>query len=320
MECLLYVIIEWLGGHLPWDTDDDERLKPTKIQQMKIDAFHDVKNFLKDKAFPGKPYPETVEIMMNYISNMEFEEEPDYHHFRSLFRPYLPANIDNSDDVEMGDNNNKENIQTRLPIIDEDQEVSFKSPNLVEKRQPLVMKRQQSVSRPWGPKEMQKYNEEKTSIISFENKESLSNPTPQMTQALKRIQDRKAGLIPSFFSSRRKGGSHFTPARRKAGMRKNSESEVKDALRRVEKTQMKAKGHLNSPHLNEDPKTRSGKVRRSPRSTVQSKNIAGNGKTTSIGQYLYGITASGIGAVTRQFNSMFFAPTKLRPRKQQKSG
>ena len=25
MECLLYVIIEWLGGHLPWDTDDDER-------------------------------------------------------------------------------------------------------------------------------------------------------------------------------------------------------------------------------------------------------------------------------------------------------
>ena len=62
------------------------RLKPTKIQQMKIDAFHDVKNFLKDKAFPGKPYPETVEIMMNYISKMEFEEEPDYHHFRSLFR------------------------------------------------------------------------------------------------------------------------------------------------------------------------------------------------------------------------------------------
>ena len=45
--------------------------------------------------------------------------------------------------------------------------------------------------------------------------------------------------------------SHFTPARRKAGMRKNSESEVKDALRRVEKTQMKAKGYLNSPHLNE---------------------------------------------------------------------
>ena len=23
MECLLYVVIEWLGGHLPWDTEDD---------------------------------------------------------------------------------------------------------------------------------------------------------------------------------------------------------------------------------------------------------------------------------------------------------
>jgi len=35
---------------------------------------------------------------------------------------------------------------------------------------------------------------------------------------------------------------------------------------------------------------------------------------------LYGITASGIGAVTRLVNNIFFAPTKLRPRKQQKSG
>jgi len=39
-----------------------------------------------------------------------------------------------------------------------------------------------------------------------------------------------------------------------------------------------------------------------------------------MGQQLYGITASGIGAVTRLVNNIFFAPTKLRPRKQQKSG
>ena len=40
--------------------------------------------------------------------------------------------------------------------------------------------------------------------------------------------------------------SHFgAPARRKAGMRKNSESQPDgDALRRVQKTPMKAKGHV----------------------------------------------------------------------------
>jgi len=177
MECLLYVIIEWLGGHLPWDTDEEERLKPTVIQQMKINAFHDIKDFLKNKAFKDKTYPKVMEEMMTYVSNMEFEEEPNYLHFRNLFRPYLPANIDNSDDVEMSENNNKENIQSKqLPAIAEDEEVDFKSPtimqkkpsNLVEKRRvlPLIIKRQQSVSRPWGPKEMQIYNAEKTTIIA----------------------------------------------------------------------------------------------------------------------------------------------------------
>ena len=39
--------------------------------------------------------------------------------------------------------------------------------------------------------------------------------------------------------------THFgTPARRKAGMRQNSECEVKDPLRKVQKTQMKSKGYV----------------------------------------------------------------------------
>merc|ERR1719220_963180 len=89
MECLLYVIIEWLGGHLPWDTDDDDRLKPNVIQQMKIDAFHDVKGFLTFKAFKNKTYPQMVEDLMNMVKQMRFEEAPDYLQFRSLFRYLL---------------------------------------------------------------------------------------------------------------------------------------------------------------------------------------------------------------------------------------
>jgi len=191
-----------------------------------------------------------------------------------------------------------------------------KRSNKVEKRQvlPLITKRQQSVSRPWDLKEMQKYNEVKTAIIEVENSESLKNCTPQMKNALKRIELRKKGLIQSLFP-RRKAGSHFgAPARRKLGMRKNSESQDHvDGLRRVQKTPMKAKDRCVEADIKAP-----NSVRRSPRSTVQSK-IAGNGNT-SLGQHLYGITASGIGAVTRLVNNIFFAPTKLRPRKQQKSG
>ena len=67
------------------------RLKPTKIQEMKIDAFHNIEDFLTNKCqFKDKAYPPVLEKMMNYVSKMKFEEEPDYHHFRSLFR-YVKA-------------------------------------------------------------------------------------------------------------------------------------------------------------------------------------------------------------------------------------
>merc|ERR1711935_984772 len=148
--------------------------------------------------FKDKAYPPVLEEMMNYVSKMKFEEEPDYHHFRSLFSPDLFANIDNSDDVEMGENNNKENRKRKLPAIAEDEEVVFKSP-MQKKRSNLVEKRRVSsrvscrVSRPWGDKEMETYNKEKTAIIKVENEASLKNPTPQMEKALERIQLRKDG-------------------------------------------------------------------------------------------------------------------------------
>merc|ERR1719273_1070578 len=118
MECLLYVIIEWLGGHLPWDTDTDDRLKPDVIQQMKIEAFHDVKGFLTHKAFKGQTYPQLAEDLMKMVKQMRFEEAPDYNLFRSLFRPYMPPR-NNFDNVEMGQNNNKENILYDIAEEDE---------------------------------------------------------------------------------------------------------------------------------------------------------------------------------------------------------
>jgi len=293
MECLLYVIIEWLGGHLPWDTDTDDRLKPDTIQKMKIDAFHDVKGFLTHKAFKDQTYPQLVEDLMNLVKRLRFEEAPDYNLFRSLFRPYMPSRI-NFDNVEMGENNNKENI---LYDIAEEDEIEFSQPVMKKpsKRRslPLTLKRQQSVSQPWSPNQMQTYNDHRNQIIRTYCNETMSNPTPAMTEQLARIKKRREGLLPNFFSPRRKG----LVAKRRLGLRKNStESHDGDIRRTSPKTHIKKDGPPS--------------VRRSPRRLDEKKVL-----TASLGQHLYGIVAPSLGAVTNLVKSMFQVQTKLRPRR-----
>lgn len=292
MECLLYVAIEWMGGHLPWDTDDDERLKPNIIQQMKIEAFHDIKGFLTYKAFKNKTYPPVLEDLMNAVKKMRFEDAPDYNHIRSLFRPYLPAKIDNSD-MEIGENNNKENL---LYDISEDEEIDFKSPIVKKpsKRRslPLALKRQQSVSQPWSPNQMQVFTDMRNQIIRNECSESLKNPTPAMKEQLERMHKRNEGLLPNFFTTRRKG---LVVGKRRL-QRKNSTGSNegdKDILRgTLQKTPMKK----------EKPLT----VRRSPRST-----------NNTFGQHLYGIVnTTVVGPVSNLVKSILSIQTKLRPRPQ----
>jgi len=289
MECLLYVVIEWLGGHLPWDTEDDttDRLKPNVIQQMKIEAFHDIKGFLSFKAFKGKTYPPMVEDLMNLVKQMRFEEAPDYHKFRSIFRPHLPPKIDQADD--MGENNNKENILYDIP---EDDEVKFTQPIMKKpsKRRslPLLLKRQQSVSQPWSPNQMQTYNEQRNEIIRAHCKDSLQNPTPAMTEQMARMQKRSEGLLPNFFTPRRKGLIAKRRMRNASG-----ESSDGDTLSRLRTPRMKTPMKRGGPS-----------VRRSPRRIEK-----------SIGEHLYGIVAPGLGAVTSLVKSMFQVQ-RLRPRRQ----
>merc|ERR1712165_459761 len=61
IEVLLYVLIDWLGGHLPWDKE--EGLKPTQIQNMKIEAFQDIKTFLTS-TFKHTKCPSFIEDLM----------------------------------------------------------------------------------------------------------------------------------------------------------------------------------------------------------------------------------------------------------------
>jgi hypothetical protein len=175
---------------------------------MKIEAFHDIKGFLAFKAFKNKTYPPLVEDLMKMVKEMRFEEAPDYHQFRALFRPHLPPKINDAEREKenLDENYNKENILCDIP---EDDEVKFTQPILKKpsKRRslPLTLKRQQSVSQPWSPNQMQTYNDHRNSIIRSYCKESIQNPTPAMTEQMNRMQKRSEGLLPNFFTPRRKG-------------------------------------------------------------------------------------------------------------------
>ena len=97
IEVLLYTLIDWLGGKLPWDTE--EGLKPKIIQQQKIEAFHDIKEFFA-KAFGNQSYPTFLEDLMNSIKCLQFEESPDYNYLRSLFLPFANGPLETMKEIE----------------------------------------------------------------------------------------------------------------------------------------------------------------------------------------------------------------------------
>ena len=48
---LFYNLVEWLGGRLPWD-DLEDKVSPSVIQNMKVEAFKDPNAFLAS-CFPS---------------------------------------------------------------------------------------------------------------------------------------------------------------------------------------------------------------------------------------------------------------------------
>jgi hypothetical protein len=93
-EVLLYCLIEWLGGKLPWD--QPQQPHPKDIHKSKIKAFRDIETFLKNAFsecsedlnalhFQNSP-PIFLIQLMKYIDTVSFEEKPDYHYVRSIFQ------------------------------------------------------------------------------------------------------------------------------------------------------------------------------------------------------------------------------------------
>ena len=82
IEVLLYNLIEWFGGSLPWDR---EKASPGQTKTAKFLAFKQMNKFLKI-CFRGEKYPPFLLRFMKYVSGLTFEEEPDYDYLRKLVK------------------------------------------------------------------------------------------------------------------------------------------------------------------------------------------------------------------------------------------
>jgi len=84
IEVLLYNLIEWWGGILPWDR---EFASPQIAKVAKFRAFANPLKFLR-YCFRGNggKHPALLLKLMRYISGLRFEDAPDYAFLRNLFK------------------------------------------------------------------------------------------------------------------------------------------------------------------------------------------------------------------------------------------
>lgn len=82
LECLGYNLIYWSQGYLPWK---DEKLKeqPEIVHRLKEIFMTDVKEILK--LLYGKEVPRYLGEFLCYVSQLEFDQEPDYGYLKGLF-------------------------------------------------------------------------------------------------------------------------------------------------------------------------------------------------------------------------------------------
>jgi len=118
LEVLLYNLVEWFGGSLPWDR---QCATPDMTKTAKFLAFKQINKFLKI-CFRGEKHPSFLNKFMKYVSGLTFEEQPDYEFLREIVHEELVksgSKLDNKLEfklAKLSDNKdeNKENLEPSL--------------------------------------------------------------------------------------------------------------------------------------------------------------------------------------------------------------
>ncbi|XP_026764932.2 uncharacterized protein LOC113523242 [Galleria mellonella] len=87
LETLGYNLLDWLTGTLPWKTTE-VLAEPDLVHALKKNFMGDIKLLLKT-CFKTEFFPQFMEKYLQYITSLDFTEQPDYDYCRNLFRSEL---------------------------------------------------------------------------------------------------------------------------------------------------------------------------------------------------------------------------------------
>ena len=219
VEVLLYNMIDWIGGKLPWDKPELD--KPTVIQEAKIRAFQDCEAFLA-QAFRYKAYPAFILDLMKYVGGLGFEAPPDYDYIRSLLKQGKAAaevSLDSSsDEVTLSieakpppskhpslappkpksvprklrlrkRNNSGDSVESSSDISSDSFSEGLDDEVDMEELREQILSNESA----------KRFNDESDAVIRQTTEDSLQNPTPLMLQQMKKIEHRKRAGIPVGF-------------------------------------------------------------------------------------------------------------------------
>jgi len=85
LEILGYNLVHWLSGNLPWM---DSIGNPKTVQAKKEKFMSNIPMGLK-QCFGKNSYPNILKEFLNYVTNLKFEDEPNYKTCRSMFEKAL---------------------------------------------------------------------------------------------------------------------------------------------------------------------------------------------------------------------------------------
>ncbi|RWS17404.1 serine/threonine-protein kinase VRK1-like protein [Dinothrombium tinctorium] len=224
LEILAYNILSWLsGGKLPWMSNlkDHRYVKECKEYYMK--NLHELVNYcfgkndnktnLKPKATQTtKPVvdrkkispnvPHGIVEVLQYIANLEFTEEPDYHLLKKILENGIEKSGERSDGTfNFNSSSRRSNItvgsksplkrkaednQDKGDTLSNAKESPKRTRRLVRAKTGNVLKKARSVPTTLTP---QKGNTEQSP-----QKTPFNNPTPQMLELLKKMKEKKLNL------------------------------------------------------------------------------------------------------------------------------
>lgn len=124
IEILLYNMIQWLSGSLPWENNLSD---PAAVQRQKDKAFDDIPLFLNSCFAHGAPEP--VNKLMKLLDTVKFPEAPNYVKLKDVLVKGLQALGHKPDGkLEFADSGKPHKVLSTPSKVKKPAEASRKSP------------------------------------------------------------------------------------------------------------------------------------------------------------------------------------------------